>query len=55
MYPFAGNSCHGTFRPKGNVAILNFYLDSSTVTITYRAMDNDSESRASLHASELVA
>lgn len=41
QWQYGGNSCHGIFRPVRNVAILNFYLASSTVTITYRAMDND--------------
>lgn len=38
-----GHNCHGTFRPGRNVAILNFLLGASTVTITYRAMDLDSK------------
>lgn len=43
QWQYAGKRCHGAFRPNGNVAILNFYLDRSTVTITYRCMDADSE------------
>lgn len=39
-----GNTCTGNFRPGLNIATLQFLLRDSTVTITYRAMDLDSES-----------
>ena len=36
-----GNRCHGMFQPMSSVAVLNFYMQTSTVTITYRVMDVD--------------
>eukprot|EP00947_MAST-08B_sp_MAST-8B-sp1_P004827 g4827.t1 len=37
----AGHKCNGVFQPATSVAILNFYMAASTVTITYRVMDAD--------------
>ena len=40
-WKYADNRCHGMFQPSSSVAILNFFLQSSTVTITYRVMGPD--------------
>ncbi|CEG38458.1 -like protein [Plasmopara halstedii] len=38
-WSFEGVTCHGVFKPETNVAILNFCLRESVVTITYRVLD----------------
>ncbi|KUF96179.1 Thymidylate kinase [Phytophthora nicotianae] len=38
-WSFEGVTCHGVFKPEANVAILNFCLQESMVTITYRVLD----------------
>jgi hypothetical protein len=39
---FEGVTCHGVFKPEASVAIFNFTLQESMVTITYRAVDANS-------------
>ncbi|KAF4324120.1 hypothetical protein BBO99_00001792 [Phytophthora kernoviae] len=38
-WSFEGVTCHGVFKPEASVAILNFTLQESMVTITYRVLD----------------
>ncbi|CAH0517671.1 unnamed protein product [Peronospora belbahrii] len=38
-WSFEGVTCHGVFKPEASVAILNFCLQESMVTITYRVLD----------------
>ncbi|KAF4035815.1 hypothetical protein GN244_ATG12158 [Phytophthora infestans] len=38
-WSFEGVTCHGVFKLEANVAILNFCLQESMVTITYRVLD----------------
>ncbi|ELR12511.1 uncharacterized protein ACA1_028150 [Acanthamoeba castellanii str. Neff] len=40
-WQYSGDTCHGQFMDKTSVAILNFFIRSSTVTATYRIMDAD--------------
>ncbi|GMF09555.1 unnamed protein product [Phytophthora lilii] len=42
-WSFEGVTCHGVFKPEASVAILNFCLQESMVTITYRVLDANSE------------
>lgn len=41
-WSFEGVTCHGVFKPEASVAIFNFTLQESMVTITYRAVDANS-------------
>jgi hypothetical protein len=41
-WSFEGVTCHGVFKPEASVAILNFCLQDSMVTITYRVLDANS-------------
>ncbi|CAK5160331.1 unnamed protein product, partial [Aphanomyces euteiches] len=38
-WSFEGVTCHGLFKPESSVAIFNFCLQDSMVTITYRILD----------------
>ncbi|TYZ68889.1 hypothetical protein PybrP1_012593 [[Pythium] brassicae (nom. inval.)] len=38
-WSFEGVTCHGVFKPEASVAIFNFCLQESMVTITYRILD----------------
>ncbi|GAB9477715.1 hypothetical protein Gpo141_00014848, partial [Globisporangium polare] len=38
-WSFEGVTCHGVFKPESSVAIFNFCLQESMVTITYRILD----------------
>ncbi|OQS02568.1 hypothetical protein THRCLA_21388 [Thraustotheca clavata] len=38
-WSFEGVTCHGLFKPESSVAIFNFCLQESLVTITYRILD----------------
>ena len=38
-WQYGGEPCSGMFNPMTSTAVLNFFLKSSTVTITYRVMD----------------
>ncbi|GLD97452.1 hypothetical protein PINS_up006136 [Pythium insidiosum] len=38
-WSFEGVTCHGVFKPEASVAIFNFCLQDSMVTITYRILD----------------
>jgi hypothetical protein len=42
-WSFEGVTCHGVFKPESSVAIFNFCLQDSMVTITYRMLDPDSK------------
>ncbi|RLN32572.1 hypothetical protein BBJ28_00012129 [Nothophytophthora sp. Chile5] len=41
-WSFEGVTCHGVFKPESSVAIFNFCLQESMVTITYRILDANS-------------
>jgi hypothetical protein len=41
-WSFEGVTCHGVFKPEASVAIFNFCLQASMVTITYRVLDANS-------------
>lgn len=43
-WSFEGVTCHGVFKPEASVAIFNFCLQESMVTITYRILDPNSRS-----------
>lgn len=43
-WSFEGVTCHGVFKPESSVAICNFCLQESMVTITYRILDANSTS-----------
>lgn len=43
-WSFEGVTCHGVFKPEASVAIFNFCLQESMVTITYRILDPNSTS-----------
>jgi len=40
-WQYSGDLCHGQYMDKNSVAILNFFIRNSTVTATYRIIDND--------------
>lgn len=46
-WSFEGVTCHGVFKPESSVAIFNFCLQDSMVTITYRVLDASSTSARS--------
>ncbi|RHY02703.1 hypothetical protein DYB36_006366, partial [Aphanomyces astaci] len=43
-WSFEGATCHGLFKPEASVAIFNFCLHDSMVTITYRMLDASTQS-----------
>ena len=47
-WSFEGVTCHGIFKPEASVATLNFCLQESMVTITYRVLDANSACFAAL-------
>lgn len=40
-WSFEGVTCHGIYQPQTKVAIFNFCLQESIVTITYRILDEN--------------
>eukprot|EP01006_Ploeotia_vitrea_P013125 TRINITY_DN34458_c0_g1_i2.p2 TRINITY_DN34458_c0_g1~~TRINITY_DN34458_c0_g1_i2.p2 ORF type:complete len:105 (+),score=40.34 TRINITY_DN34458_c0_g1_i2:198-512(+) len=38
-WQYSGRTCHGIYHAATSVAVLNFFLPTSIVTITYRALD----------------
>jgi hypothetical protein len=41
-WQYGGESCQGVYNSVTRTAVLNFFLRTSTVTITYRVLDADS-------------
>lgn len=44
-WQYGGESCSGIFNSATSTAVLNFFLRTSTVSITYRILDPDSTLR----------